>query len=632
MGNIKKILKNVYGYDDFKKGQEVIINSILSGRDTIGILTTGGGKSICYQIPALLLNGITLVVSPLISLMKDQVDALKMVGVDAIYFNSTLTNEEYKNNINAIKFGKVKIIYIAPERLENKKFVNFISRFKISMLVVDEAHCISMWGHDFRKMYLEIPKFIRNLNQKVRILALTATATKKVREDIITKLEMDNPYLFVGGFDRENIFFDVTQIEEEDYFEAQKIIKEYIKSHKNQAGIIYASTRKEVDGLYEYLKICKFSVGKYHAGMDEKEREINQDKFSKDEFQVMVATNAFGMGIDKSNIRYIIHRNIPRDLESYYQEAGRAGRDGGDAYALLIYDPKDISVQKFFIDDNLETTEELKEEKHRKLKMMVEYATSETCYRERLLKYFGDKMIRDYCGNCGNCKDVEDIEDFTIEAQKVLSCIGRAKQMVGVSTLVSILLGRYDSKIKRKGYENLSTFGIMRDRKNDWLEEFINFLLIEGYMSQSAGSFPVLQLNSKSYDVLENRIKVSRKNGEIMTYNHYDNEVFKNLYHLRGEIAREENVAPYIVFSDVTLVEMAELKPKTRWEMLKIHGVGNQKYKNYGERFLEILNGEKKKDFGIFSDIEKVKEVKEILNLDIESKKLQKILSEVFEK
>ncbi|WP_022819362.1 DNA helicase RecQ [Fusobacterium russii] len=589
-----KILKEYYGYENFREGQEKIINAILNHRNVLGIMTTGAGKSICYQIPALIFDGLTIIISPLISLMKDQVDSLKTIGINAEYLNSTLSSDEFNKILFRILRKKVKILYISPERLENKLFINYIKNIDISMVVVDEAHCISQWGENFRRSYLKISDFIKNINRDKNILTLafTATATPRIKNEIIEKLNMIEPFVHTDYFDRDNIYFKVIDntVYDDDLVNERVFIKDYLLKNRGKSGIIYCSTRKNVEDIYNFIKnSLGKSVTKYHAGLTKEEREKNQQDFLNDDIEIMVATNAFGMGINKSNIRYVIHANIPSDLENYYQETGRAGRDGAPAEAILIYNKKDISTQRFLIDNDKSKDDEYNRRLLRKFQKIQEYAELKSCYREFILKYFGEKMIRDYCGYCENCKKEKDIKDFSLEAKKVISCVGRTKESLGVSTLSNMLIGKADSKMLNKGLHKISTFGIMRDKSLEWIEHFINYMLLEKYLIQSAGSFPVVKLGHKYKDILQDKLKIIRKSDEKVNFDYFENELFKQLNLLRKEIAKTENIAPYIVFSDMTLIEMAEKRPLNRWEMLKIKGVGNQKFSNYGEKFLKLI-------------------------------------------
>jgi ATP-dependent DNA helicase RecQ len=584
MNNIHEILKKYFGYADFREGQEEIIKNILDKKDTLGIMPTGGGKSICYQIPALILDGITLVISPLISLMQDQVTALNTLGISSVYINSSLSHKESNEIFKNISMDQYKIIYVAPERLENDYFVEQIKTKNISQIAIDEAHCISQWGHDFRKSYMNIPKFMKELPLRPIISAFTATATPKVRNDIIGNLKF-NPDLFLNGFDRKNLKFSTVK-----GVNSLAYIKKYLKEHSNEGGIIYASTRKGVDAIYTELKDRGYKVGRYHAGMKDSEREESQNSFVEDELDIMVATNAFGMGIDKSNVRFVIHNNLPKDIESYYQEAGRAGRDGLDSNCILIFNPKDILTQRFFIENNqFDNSSEIMDVKYEKLNAMVNYCHTSKCIRSYILEYFGEEKI-DNCNNCSNCLDNNEVQDITMEAQKIISCIGRTKERFGVNIIVGILAGSRNQNILKWGLEKISTYAIMKEYTQKEIRSLIDLLIGDGYIEVLKGEFPTLKLTGKAYSFIKNRENINRKVATVdKKITHEGEEYFEELKKLRYEIARSEGKPPYTVFSDKTLYEMAKYLPTDKEDMLEINGVGEIKFQRYGEQFIGVI-------------------------------------------
>ena len=580
-----EILKLHYGYDSFRKGQDDIIKSILNKKESIGLMPTGGGKSICYQIPALIFDGITIVVSPLISLMKDQVDALNSMGIDATYINSSLTLKESNKVLRGIQNYIYKIVYVAPERLESDFFRNATRNLNISMVAIDEAHCLSQWGHDFRKSYLSIPYFIKMLDSRPIVSAFTATATPEVVKDIHKKLELKNPQIFTNGFDRENLSFSLIKGEN-----AKKFIHKYIKSNSDKSGIVYASTRKQVDSLYIELDKKGYKVGKYHAGLTDKEKSSYQEDFIYDRINIMVATNAFGMGIDKSNVRYVIHNNMPKDLESYYQEAGRAGRDGAKSECYLIFNPADVVTQRYFIENNeFECSDEIKDIKYRKLSAIVNYCHSSSCLRASILKYFGETEISETCGNCSNCLDETTKVDITEESKKIISCIGRTKELYGTGMISSILSGSKNRKILDWRLDKVSTYGIMSDYSAKAIKEMINLLLANGYIITTDGKFPILKLTDESYKFLKSDDKIYQKISNIKKVYNINEELLTKLKSLRMKLATKQGVPPYLIFTDKTINDMVETIPTTKDEFLGIKGVGEVKFNKFGEVFLDIL-------------------------------------------
>ena len=587
--NIKPldVLHKYYGYTSFRKGQENIITSIINKEDVLAIMPTGGGKSICYQVPALCLDGITIVISPLISLMKDQVDALKTMGVKARLINSSLSNSEYNEALEEIENDECKIIYIAPERLDSMDFVNIIRGKNISQVAIDEAHCVSQWGHDFRVSYKKIPYFINRLDKRPIVTAFTATASNEVREDIINILNLHNPAVYITGFDRENLSINIVKSSSKN-----KYTLDYVENHKNESGIIYASTRKEVETIYEGLLKRNYSVAKYHAGLSNEARKEYQENFINDDIKIMVATNAFGMGIDKPNIRWVLHYNMPQSIENYYQEIGRAGRDGEDSECVLLFSPGDVHTQKYLVEVGIENPER-KRVQYKKLQQMVDLVYSNTCYRKNILNYFGEPFLED-CNNCSNCLNEGEVVDKTLDAQKVISCIARMKRSFGATMIIDVLRGSKNKKVLDLGFDTLTTYGIMKNYSNEDLKTFINTLVSHGFLDVvenigPRGSFPTIKLNEQSLKVIRQEIKVEFKEDKVTKSRYVENELYEMLVSLRSEIAKEEGIAPYMVFGDATLKNMASVYATNKEEMLNISGVGQIKYEKYGNRFEDII-------------------------------------------
>lgn len=597
MSDKLSVLKDYFGHDSFRDGQEQIVDALLDGRDALCIMPTGAGKSMCYQIPALLFDGVTIVVSPLISLMKDQVGSLVQSGVPAAYINSSLSYPQFLRVLSNVEHGKYKIIYVAPERLLTDGFLDTCKKIKISMVAVDEAHCVSQWGQDFRPSYLKIVSFIKCLENRPIVGAFTATATNDVKEDIKKILRLENPFEITTGFDRPNLFFGVIKSSSKD----EKLI-DLIRERGDRSGIVYCATRKNVESVCELLCDNGFSATRYHAGLDEYERRKNQEDFVFDRKNIMVATNAFGMGIDKSNVTYVIHYNMPKNIESYYQEAGRAGRDGGEADCILLYSPKDVRLNRFMIENSegndeltIEENEQIRERDFERLKHMTFYSTTNDCLRGFILRYFGgDKKV--YCGKCSNCLSVHKLVDVTIDAQKIMSCIARTGQRYGKTVICDVLKGSKSEKILKAELNNQSTYGIMKEVTARHIFGTIDFLAEKEYISAD-NETEALKLLPKSRDVLFGRERLVMKkveNSEKVVKTHrpevpVNADLLDALKALRKSIASKKSVPAYVIFSDATLIDMCKKCPETSDEMLEVSGVGRTKLEKFGKEFLEVI-------------------------------------------
>lgn len=597
--DIYGVLKKYFGYDEFKKGQEKLIQGIIKGQDVLGIMPTGGGKSLCYQLPAIVLKGVTIVISPLISLMKDQVDSLSEMGLPVTYINSTLEYYEFMERLEEIRRGKYKIVYVAPERLNTDLFINLVKNIDISLVAIDEAHCISQWGHDFRPSYLEIPKFINSLDVRPVVAAFTATATKEIVEEIKNLIGLKNPLEVITGFDRPNLFYQVVKTSNKFAY----LLKYLQNNYVNQSGIIYCATRKTVEALTSKLREKGFSAVGYHGGMGPELRQENQEDFMFDRVRIIVATNAFGMGIDKPDVRFVIHYNMPKNMEAYYQEAGRAGRDGEKSDCILMYSPGDVVKQKIIIQQGTRSPGR-ETVLYENLQYLIDYCHTDDCLRNKILTYFGEDIEVPECGNCSNCLDKSERIDITIEAQKILSCIYRVNQSYGVNVIVQVLRGSRSKRILELELDKVSTYGIMQNYSNDAIKEMIMTLTAKDFIHITADRFPVLKLTPGSWAILKGQVSVYHKRDLIEKHEAsnkqtglspqdinrlFDQELFGELRQLRQEIAQGKDLPPYVIFHDSTLKEMATYLPQDKDEFLEIKGVGEKKYESYGEAFINLI-------------------------------------------
>ncbi|NME05515.1 DNA helicase RecQ [Psychrobacillus sp. BL-248-WT-3] len=579
--NATQLLQEYYGYDSFREGQEKVINYVMNGKSSLCVMPTGGGKSLCYQIPSLLLDGTTIVISPLISLMKDQVDTLLQAGIPATFINSTLSSEEVRETMEEVLNGQYRMLYIAPERLESLAFLNQLKKVKVPLIAVDEAHCISQWGHDFRPSYRAIHRLKDVFTKQPVVLALTATATPAVRDDICRLLQIRDENTVITGFARSNLSFSVVLGQDKN-----KFLKEFIKKNAQEVGIIYAATRKTVDLLYDLLNKAGVQAAKYHAGLPEAFRNKEQERFLTDEAQVMVATNAFGMGIDKSNVRYVIHYQLPKNMESYYQEAGRAGRDGLPSECVVLYASQDVQTQRFLINQALDR-DRIPQELE-KLQGMVDYCHTENCLQQYIVQYFGEPN-GETCGQCGNCTDSREMQDVTKEVQMVLSCVVRMGQRFGKTITAQVLTGSENKKVIEFGFQKLSTYGILKAKSLKEVLGLMEFMIAEGLLLVKQGSMPTIYISDAGKEVLLGKRKIMRKGVAVTKQIAKNDPLFEGLRVLRKKIADEAGVPPFVIFSDKTLQDMCVKRPQTEDELLDVHGVGANKRDKYGQAFLEEI-------------------------------------------
>ena len=597
---LESLLKQYFGYTSFRPGQHEVIQTLLDGRDCLAIMPTGAGKSICFQLPALMMPGVTLVISPLISLMKDQVDSLVNQEIPATYINSQCTFEEAKARFAAIRAGRVKLVYISPERLENEFFTSFMQSLPISMFIIDEAHCVSQWGHDFRPSYCTIKDWIAALPKRPVVGAFTATATEKVKEDMMNLLGLEKERIFIGGFDRPNLYFRVVRTNRKLDFALS-----YVQQHREDSGIIYAATRKEVDRVYEELTRRGIRAGRYHAGLSDDMRRTMQDAFTYDRLQVIVATNAFGMGIDKSNVRYVIHYQMPKNIESYYQEAGRAGRDGAPGECILLFSRQDIMIQKFLIEQSVHDPQQQAVE-FRLLNAMVRYCEGNHCLRHYILTYFGEHPSWQRCEKCGNCDQETVEEDMTEQVRSICLCVDELKGRFGMTMVCDILKGSQNAKVRRYGFENNSAFGMLGDFTLSEVRDMVRQCIDDGYLDQSDGKYPVVSLTADGRQALSGHQRIVQqkvvstepvpelpKRQQKRRAGAIDEDALRPLFDtlraVRLELAKDEHIPPFVIFSDATLWDMAALKPDSLEAMSDIKGVGSFKLHKYGRQFVSAI-------------------------------------------